>query len=297
VQYVAEVKKPNEKRYEEFVDANLDSLRNELLSPAPVYDDLEVVTLTDQLQLALEKLGPDHPFVKAALEGKTPPEAARAAVQGTRLQDVSVRKALLEGGPAAVLASTDSMIVLARRLDPLVRDTRRFLEDEVEAPTTRAMEKVARARWKIYGRSVPPDATFTLRLSYGAVKGYPAEGTTVAPFTTFYGLFDRSISHGGKEPWALPGRFKEKMPAIDGAVILNFATTNDIIGGNSGSPVVDRRGEFAGIVFDGNIQSLAWNYFFTEEQGRTVAVDARGILEALTKVYGADDLVRELTGR
>jgi hypothetical protein len=167
----------------------------------------------------------------------------------------------------------------------------------VEAPSTRAMEKIAQARWKVYGRTVPPDATFTLRLSYGAVKGYPAEGTTVAPFTTFYGLFDRSLSHGGKAPWALPARWQEKKAAIDGSVPLDFVTTNDIIGGNSGSPVVDRAGEFVGIVFDGNIQSLAWNYFFTEEQGRAVAVDARGIAEALRSVYGADALVRELTGR
>jgi hypothetical protein len=189
------------------------------------------------------------------------------------------------------------MIVLARRLDPLVREVRRFLEDEVEAPTTRAMEKIAQARWKVYGRTVPPDATFTLRLSYGAVKGYPAEGTTVAPFTTFYGLFDRSISHGGKPPWALSPRFRERMAAIDGSVPLNFVSTNDIIGGNSGSPVVDRAGDFVGIIFDGNIQSLAWNYYFTDEQGRSVAVDARGILEALRRVYGADALVRELTVR
>jgi hypothetical protein len=294
VQYVAEVRKPNETRYEEYVDANLDSLRNELLSAAPVHDDLEVVTLADQLQLALDKLGPGHSFVKAALDGRTPAEAARAAVAGTRLQDPAARRALLEGGERALAASADSMIVLARRLDPLVRETRRFLEDEVEAPSTRAMEKVAQARWKALGRTVPPDATFTLRLSYGAVKGYPAEGTTVAPFTTFYGLFDRSISHGGKAPWALPPRWIEKMAAIDGAVPLNFVTTNDIIGGNSGSPVVDRAGEFVGIVFDGNIQSLAWNYFFTEDQGRTVAVDARGIAEALKSVYGADGLLGEL---
>jgi len=297
VQYVVEVGKPNEKRYEEYVDANLDSVRNELLSPAPIYDDLEVVTLTDQLQLALEKLGADSAFLKAALDGKTPAEAARAAVAGTKLQDPAARKALLAGGEKAVAASTDSMIVLARRLDPLVRQTRRFLEDEVDAPTTRAMEKIAQARWKVYGRTVPPDATFTLRLSYGAVKGFPAEGTTVAPFTTFYGLLDRSLSHGDKEPWALPARWKAKVSAIDGSVPLNLVTTNDIIGGNSGSPVVDRAGDFVGIVFDGNIESLAWNYFFTETQGRTVAVDARGIAEALRSVYGADALLRELTGR
>jgi hypothetical protein len=297
VQYVAEVGKPNEKRYEEYVDANLDSLRNALLSPAPIHADLEEITLADQYQLALDKLGADHAFVKAALGGKTPAEAAKAAVTGTKLQDPAVRRTLLDGGAAAISASTDPMIVLARRIDPLAREVRKFLEDEVDAPTTRAMEKIAQARWKIQGRTVPPDATFTLRLSYGTVKGYPAEGTTVAPFTTFYGLFDRSLSHGGKEPWALPARWMEKVSSIDGSVRLNFASTNDIIGGNSGSPVVDRAGEFVGIVFDGNVHSLAWDYYFTDEQGRSVSVDARAILEALGKVHGADALVRELTAR
>ena len=297
VQYVAEVKKPNGKRYGEFVDANLDSLRNQLVSPAPIYADLEAVTLADQFQLALHKLGPTHPFVKAVLAGKTPAEAAKAAVGGTALADVSARKALLDGGEPAVAASADAMIALARQIDPMVRETRRFVEDELEAPTTRAMEKIAQARWKIYGRTVPPDATFTLRLSYGTVKGFPAEGTVVAPFTTFHGLFDRSISHGGKEPWALTPRWKEKMSSVDGAVPLNFVSTNDIIGGNSGSPVVDRAGNFVGIIFDGNIHSLAWDYYFSDERGRAVSVDARGIIEALRKVYGADALVRELTAR
>ena len=297
VQYTAEVRKPNEKRFEEYVDANLDSLRNELLSPAPIHADLELVDLTDQLQLAADKLGPDHPFVKAALDGKTPAGAARAALAGTKLQEPAARKALLDGGAAAVATSTDTMIVLARRIDPLARETRRFLEDEVDAPTTRATEKIAQARFKVYGRTVSPDATFTLRLSYGTVEGYPAEGTVVAPFTTFYGLFDRSASHGNAAPWELPARWKEKVTAIDGSVPLNFVSTNDIIGGNSGSPVVDRAGEFVGIIFDGNIQSLAWNYYFTDEQGRSVAVDARGIVEALRKVYGAEGLVRELTVR
>ena len=297
VQYVAEVKKPNGRRYGEFVDANLDSLRNQLVSPAPIYADLEAATLADQFQLALDKLGPAHPFVRAVLAGKAPAEAAKAAVDGTTLANVAARQALLDGGEPAVAASTDAMIELARRIDPMVREMRRFVEDEVEAPTTRAMEKVAQARWRVYGRTVPPDATFTLRLSYGTVKGFPAEGTVVAPFTTFYGLFDRAISHGGKEPWALAPRWKEKMPSVDGAVPLNFASTNDIIGGNSGSPVVDRAGNFVGIIFDGNIHSLAWDYYFSDERGRAVSVDARGIIEALRKVYGADGLVRELTAR
>ncbi len=297
VQYVAEVSKPSEQRYEEYVDANLDSLRNELLSPAPVHPDLEEATLADQLQLALDKLGPDHAFVKAALGGRSPSEAARAAVAGTTLADPAARKALLDGGEAAVAASADPMIVLARRIDPLVRETRRFLEDEVDAPTTRAMEKLARARFQVYGRSLPPDATFTLRLSYGTVKGVPAEGTTFPPFTTFHGLLDRSIAHGGREPWALAPRWAERKGALDLATKLNFASTNDIIGGNSGSPVVDRDGEFVGIVFDGNIHSLAWNYYFSDERARAVSVDVRAIVEALRAVYGQDALVRELTGR
>jgi hypothetical protein len=297
VQYVVEVEKPNARRYREYVDANLDSLRNDLLSPAPIYPELEMVTLADQLQLALDEVGPDHPFVKAALEGRAPAEAARQAVSGTKLADPAVRRALLDGGEKAVSSSDDAMIVLARRLDPQVREVRRFVEDEVEAPTTRAMQKIAEARFSIYGRTVPPDATFTLRLSYGTVKGYPAEGTSVAPFTTFYGLYDRSLSHGSEPPWDLTGRWLPRPPGLDLATPLNFVTTNDIIGGNSGSPVVDRSGDFVGIVFDGNIQSLAWDYFFTDEQGRAVAVDARAIVEALRSVYGADGLVKEILGR
>jgi hypothetical protein len=297
VQYVAEVKKPNEKRYEEYVDANLDSLRNELLSPAPVYADLEELTLADQLQLALDKLGPEHPFVKAALQGLTPAAAAKAALAGTKLADPALRKALIAGGQEAVAASDDSMIVLARRLDPLAREVRHFLEAEVEAPTTRAMQKIAQARWKAYGKALPPDATFTLRLSYGSVKGFPSEGTTVAPFTTFFGLFDRAYSHGDKAPWELPSRWRERQSALSLATPLNFVSTNDLIGGNSGSPLVDRAGEFVGIAFDGNIESLAWDYYFDDERGRAVAVDARGIVEALRAVYGADALVKELTAR
>jgi hypothetical protein len=297
VQYVAEVRKPNEQRYEEYVDSNLDSLRNRLFSAAPVHEDLELVTLGDQFELALDTLGPDHPFVKAALQGRRPAAAAQAALSGTRLQDPAVRKALVEGGEAAVAASTDPLIQLARRIDPLAREVRRFVEDEVDAPTTRAMEKVAQARWKVYGKTLPPDATFTLRFSYGTVKGYPGLGTQLAPFTTYYGLFDRSVSHAGKEPWALAPRWQERRQALELATPLNFVSTNDIIGGNSGSPVVDRAGEFVGIVFDMNVESLAWNYYFDDARGRTVSVDARGIVEALGKVYQAEALVRELTGR
>jgi hypothetical protein len=297
VRYVAEVKKPNEQRLEEYIDSNLEPLRNRLYSRAPIYDDMEETTLADQLALALETLGPEHAFVKAVLGESTPAEVAKEAVAGTKLKDPDARQALVEGGASAVSASTDSMIALARRIDPLAREVRKYFEDEVEAPVTRAGEKIAQARWKIHGRALPPDATFTLRLSYGTVKAFPAEGTIVAPFTTFYGLFDRSLSHGGKAPWELPLRWKEKSKALDLGTPLNFASTNDIIGGNSGSPAVNRKGEFVGIVFDGNIESLAWDYFFTDERARCVSVDARGIAEALRSVYGAEALVKELLGR
>jgi hypothetical protein len=296
VRYVVEVRKPNEQRLEEYIDSNLGPLQNRLYSPAPIYDDLEEVTLTNHLSLALEKLGPENPFVKAVLAGRTPAEVAKAAVEGTKLQDPAARKALVEGGPAAVDASTDSMIVLARRIDPLARQLRKFEEDEVDAPITRAGEKIAQARWKVFGKTMPPDATFTLRLSYGTVKAYPAEGTIVAPFTTYYGLLDRSLSHGSKAPWDLPPRWVEKEGALKLATLLNFASTNDIIGGNSGSPVVNTKGEFVGIVFDGNIESLAWDYFYTDEKARCVSVDVRGIAEALRSVFAADALVRELVG-
>ncbi len=297
VRYVVEVKKPNEQRLEEYIDSNLEPLKNRLYSPAPIYDDFEEAMLTYQLTLALEKLGPDYPFVKAVLAGRSPAEVAKAAVAGTKLKDPAARKALVEGGPAAVDASTDSMIVLARKIDPLARELRKFEEDEVDAPVTRAGEKIAQARWKVYGKTMPPDATFTLRLSYGTVKPFPAEGTIVAPFTTYYGMLDRSISHGGKAPWDLPPRWVEKKGALKLDTPLDFVSTNDIIGGNSGSPVVNTKGEFVGIVFDGNIETLAWDYFYTDERARCVSVDVRGIVEALRSVFAADALVRELTAR
>jgi hypothetical protein len=293
---VAETAKPNEARLSEYIDASLPSLTNKLYSKAPLHDDLEELTLAHQLRMAEERLGPRHPFVAAALGGRPAGEVARAAVQGTRLSDVKARQALVEGGPAAVASSQDPMIVLARRIDPLAREVRRFYEDEVEAPTTRAAEKVAHARWEVYGKTIPPDATFTLRLAYGTVKGYAAEGTEVPARTTFFGLFDRSFAHGGRAPWDLPPRWLERRAQLDLATPLNFVSTNDIIGGNSGSPVVNREGELVGVVFDGNIQSLGWDYFFTEERGRSVSVDARGIVEALRKVFDAHTLVDEILG-
>jgi hypothetical protein len=294
LRYVVETRKPNEVRLEEYVDSNLPSLENLLYSRAPLYDDLEITTLTHQLEMARQALGADHPYVQAVLGGRTPAEVARQAVAGTTLKDVQARRALVQGGPAAVAASTDSMIALARTIDPFARQMRTFKEDEVEAVITRAHEHVGKARFALYGTAMPPDATFTLRLSYGVVKPYPYAGTQQAARTTFHGLYDRAASWGNVFPWRLPPRYLERKDKVNLATPLNFVHTADIIGGNSGSPTINRNAEFVGIIFDGNIESLAWDYFFTDEKGRSVSVDAQGILEALDDIYDADAVVKEL---
>jgi len=297
VQGSIERAKPNEVRFEEYRDSNLASLDNLLFSSAPVYDDFEEAVLSLRLHEIVDELGPAHPFSKVVLQGRPSAEVAKEVIAGSKLKDVAVRKALVEGGAAGVAASTDPLIALVRRWEPMSREIRKWGEDEVDAVISRAGEKIARARWKILGKTVPPDATFTLRLSYGTVKGYPAEGTLVQPYTTFYGLFDRSTSFGNKGPWSLPRRYTEHRGDIQLSTPLNFISTADVIGGNSGSPTINRNGEFVGIIFDGNIQSLALDYFYTDEQARAVSVDSRGILEALRKVYDAGALVEELTHR
>ena len=296
VRYGVEKAKPNDVRLEEFRESNLASLENNLYSTAPIFEDVEETTLADRLQEAVDELGKDHPYVRAVLGGRTPREVAQEAAAGTRLKDVAARKALVAGGPEAVAASTDTMIALARRIDPGARAVRKFFEDEVDAVQKRAGERIAQVRFKAYDKTVNPDATFTLRLSYGTVKGFPAEGTMVPARTTFHGLYDRSASFRNQPPWNLTPRWVEHKKDLDLDTPLDFVSTADIIGGNSGSPVINRAGEFVGIIFDGNIESLALDYYYTDEQARAVAVDSRGILEALRKVYGATGLVQELAG-
>jgi hypothetical protein len=296
VLYVTETKKPNPERLPEYRDSALGSLENELFSTAPVYKDLEEALLAERLRQVEEILGRDHPFTRAVLGEKTPAEVAREAVAGTRLDSAEARHALVKGGAAAVAKSSDGMIALARRIEPFYRSSVQFLEEEIEPVLTRAAEKLALARFKVYGRSAYPDATFTLRLSYGTVASYPGSGTSVAPRTTFYGLFDRWASWGGKAPWSLPERWTEKRSRLQLETPFDFVTTNDAVGGSSGSPVINAKAEFVGIVFDGNIESLAGDYYYGETVNRTVAVDVRGILEALRHVYDADNLVQELLG-
>ncbi len=297
VQYVAEVRRPNGERLEGFHDSQLESLRFGLFSPAPVYPGFNAAILELGLQLALEELGASDPFIKAVLGGRAPADVAKQAVEGTKLADPAFRKSLVEGGEPAVRASSDPMIVLARAIDPFDRQRIKAFEDQVESVETPAGEKIGQARFAVYGKSLYPDATFTLRLSYGAVKGYPMNGTQAPPMTTFYGLFDRAYSFGLKHPYDLPQRYLERRASLDLAEPLNFVNTCDIIGGNSGSPVVNRQGELVGLIFDGNIESLAGDFAYNGVNNRAVAVHSGAIIEVLRGVYDAAPLADELEGK
>jgi hypothetical protein len=217
-------------------------------------------------------------------------------ITSTRLGDPAFRKSLVEGGEAAVAASTDPLIVLARKIDPMLREMRKWLEDNVLSVETAAGEKLGKARFAAYGKSAYPDATFTLRLSYGTVKGYPMNGTKASPKTTFYGLYDRAYSFDMQPPYNLPERYMERKDNLDLSTPLNFVSSLDIIGGNSGSPVINRNAELVGLIFDGNIESLVGRYVYDEEKNRAVSVHSAAIIEALRKLYDADALADELEG-
>ncbi len=246
VRYVAEIKKPDGERLNGYHDAQLPSLQFSLLSPAPVYPALETALLADALQESLEELGPDNAFVKAVLTGRSPKDAAAAIIAGTKLADPAVRKQLLDGGEAAVRQSTDPLIVVGRAIDPILRDITKRIENEVTSVESAARQKMGQARFAVYGTSVYPDATFTLRLSYGKASGYAMNGTRAPYKTTFAGLYDRSASFDGKPPFNLVRRFVEGRAKLDLSTPLDMVTTNDIIGGNSGSPVVNKAGELVG---------------------------------------------------
>ena len=297
VRYTAEVVKPNEQRLKEYRDAKLDSERFRLFSRAPVYPEMEEMILGLLLQECLDELGPGHPFVQAALGGRAPKEVAHALVAGTKLGDPAVRKVLVEGGAKAVAASKDPLVVWARKLDAPYRELRAWYEDEVQSVETLDGGRIARARFVLEGRSLPPDATGTLRLSYGKAAGYP-QLTSVVPWaTTFHGLYDRSAGFGGRPPFDLPARIAEHEKDLDLNTPLDFVSTDDIIGGNSGSAVLNRDGEYVGLVFDGNVQAYAWDYYYTDEQARCVSVHSKALTEALRKIYDMGGLADELEGK
>lgn len=289
--------KPNGERLEEFGDARRASFELDLFSTKPVHPDLEILLLTEGLTLLTETLGYEDPLVQDLLAGESPAARAAHLINGTRVREVAVRRELHAGGASAVSAARDPMIELARRVDATARALRQEWETHDEA-RQQAHAIIEQARFALEGSSRPPDATFTLRLSYGPVRGYRERGRDIPAFTTLAGMFARSEEHRNREPFQVPPRWAEKRSALDLGTPLNFVHTPDSLGGNSGSPVVNTAGEIVGLLFDGNLQSLSGDFAYEEEQSRSVSVDSRAILEALARIYGADDLVAELrTGR
>jgi hypothetical protein len=296
VRAAAEKPKPNQERMREFRDSNLPSFEQQLFSTEPIYKNLEIALLADSLSEMQDALGKDNPDVQKVLQGKTPAEAAKDYITNTKLEDVAVRKQLYGGGQAAIDASTDPLIVVMRAIDPDARAARKQFEDKVDAVVRRDGTIVAKARFAQSGFAQPPDATFTLRLSYGAVKGYQENGKPIPFATNMGGAYEHAAEHNSQPPYNLPESWMKSKPNLDLKTPLNFVATPDIIGGNSGSPTVNKKGEVVGIIFDGNIESLPWNFAFSDVQGRSVSVDSRGIQEALRKIYGATALADELMG-
>jgi hypothetical protein len=288
--------KPNSERMREFRDSALPSLEQELFSTAPVYKNLNEVLLADSLADMQDALGSDNPDLKHVLNGRSPAEAAKDIIAGTKLDEVAVRKQLYGGGESAIATSNDPLILAMRAIDADARAVRKQFEDKVDSVVHRDGALIAKARFAQSGLNQPPDATFTLRLSYGAVKGYEENGNKIPYFTTIGGAFDHAAEHDDKDPYALPESWTNSKSKLDLETPLNFVSTADIIGGNSGSPTIDKDGNVVGIIFDGNIQSLPWNFAYSDVQGRALSVDVRGIQEALRKIYGANALADELLG-
>ena len=285
--------KPNGERFPEFRDSNRESLELDLFSAEPIYDDVEQLMLTDSLTDLATRFGYADPLVQKVLAGKSPAARALEVVSGTKLKDLAVRKQFYLGGSAAITAAHDPMIELARMVDAPARSARKIYEAQEEIKQ-QAYGDIAKARFAIEGTSNYPDATFTLRLSYGRVLGYEQDGKQIPALTDFAGLYQRSMEHGNQPPFDLPQRWVEKKPALNLETKYDFVSDADIIGGNSGSPVVNKANEFVGIIFDGNIQSLVLDCIFTDKQARAVSVDSAAITEALRKVYDAGALADEL---
>ena len=296
VRLAEESTKPDTKRLSEFTNARRPYLERQLFSSAPIYKEAEQAKLAASLTTMREMLGHAHPVVQQVLAGQTPAARAAALVEGTRLESAAARRALVAGGLDAVRASADPLIVLALAIDPEARALRRRYEDDVIGVERAAYAKIAQALFATQGTDAYPDGTSTLRLSYGAVKGWMEHGRTVPPFTEFRGLFERQAAHGSREPYDAPARWDARRAQVDPHTPFNFVTTNDIVGGNSGSPVINRKAEVVGVAFDGNLHSLPGYFVYDGSMNRTVVVDARAILAALRSVYDAAALADELAG-
>jgi len=296
IRAVDERAKPNGERIPQFRDSARDSLELELFSTEPIYDDYEILRLTDSLTDFASQFGADNPLVQKVLAGKSPHARAVELVTGTKLKDVAVRKELYQKDSAALQAAHDPMIDLALLIDGPAREARKIYDAQEEIKK-QAYSEIAKARFAIEGTGSYPDATFTLRLSYGTVHGYEQDGKQIPAFTNFAGLYQRSAEHNNKLPFDLPQRWIDKKTNLDLSTHFNFVSDADIIGGNSGSPVVNKANEFVGIIFDGNIQSLVLDCIYTDKQARAVSVDSAAIIEALRKVYDAGALANELAGK
>ncbi len=285
--------KPNGERLREFRDSNKESLELGLFSEEPIYDDFETLKLTNSLTWLVQQAGGDDPLVKQVLAGQGPAERAAALIAGSKLKDVAVRKKLYAADSAEIAAAKDPMIELARLIDPESRRLRKLLEPQDEIKR-QAYAKITAAKFAIDKGASFPDATFTLRLAFGAVRGYEENGKAIPFQTTFAGFFERAAQHHNEPPFDLPQRWMERKDRLDLTTPFNFVCTADIIGGNSGSPVVNRAGEFVGIIFDGNIQSLVLDFAYTEKQARAVSVNSQAVTEALRKLYDAGEIAQEL---
>ncbi|MGH9504513.1 MAG: S46 family peptidase [Terriglobales bacterium] len=292
VEAAEERAKPNRQRLPEFTDQTLFQVQQEISAPIPIHKDLEELNLAYLFTFTRRDLGTDDPYVRKMLGKESPEQLAHRLVSGTHLDDFKVREELYNGGQAAIAASTDPMIRFAATIDPDLRAVRKEYEARVDAPTRTAAERIAKARFAVFGTSVDPDATFTLRLSYGTVKGFTdAQGRFVEPYTTIGGLFERAT---GAPPYALPESWISAKPALNLATPMNLSTATDVIGGNSGSPLIDKNAEIVGLVFDGNIFSLGGDYGYDAAKNRSIAVDSRALLEGLRKVYHFNRIVDEI---
>jgi hypothetical protein len=296
VRVASESSKPDAQRLAPYRGSNLDAIKRALTGPRDIDPGYEKLALTAQLRAAQAELPANDPFLKVALAGRTPEAAADALVSGTRLTDQGFRRALVEGGAAAVAASNDPLIVLARQVDPINRAVV-ARADSLNAIIATNAEAIGQALFATYGTALPPDATFTLRISDGVVRGYPANGTVQPYKTTYYGLYERATAFDNRDPFNLPQRWITRRDRLNLSVPYDFVSTNDIIGGNSGSPVINRNAEVVGLVFDENIEALPNRFLFNAVYARTVSVHSAGMIEALRRMYDASRIADELQGR
>jgi hypothetical protein len=286
--------KPNGERLREFRDSNLESLEFALFSEEPLYDDFEHLTLADSLSYLVAQLGYENDVVQKILAGKSPRDRATELISGTKIKPVETRKRLYKASPEEIRKAKDPMIELARMVDDEARRLRRTMEEQGEIKN-QAYAQIAKTKFDVLGTSIYPDATFTLRLAFGPVKGYEENGKKIPFETTMAGLYERAAEHNSKPPFDIPPLWQKKKSKLDLKTPFNFVSTADIIGGNSGSPVINKNAEVVGLIFDGNIYSLVLDFAYEDKMARAVSVHSSAIVEALRKVYDAKDLANELT--